>query len=157
MPKKQIYLTGFMGTGKSMILNCLHEVCGFDKIEMDEQIVQEQGMSIPEIFEKKGEEYFRNLETELVKKISAMDNIVVSCGGGTVMRQCNVDEMKKNGTIVLLTAEPETVYERVKGSHNRPLLEKNMNPEYIKELMAARRPKYEACLLYTSPSPRDCS
>ena len=55
MPKKQIYLTGFMGTGKSMILNCLHEVCGFDKIEMDEQIVQEQGMSIPEIFEKKGE------------------------------------------------------------------------------------------------------
>ena len=131
MPKKQIYLTGFMGTGKSMILNCLHEVCGFDKIEMDEQIVQEQGMSIPEIFEKKGEEYFRNLETELVKKISAMDNIVVSCGGGTVMRQCNVDEMKKNGTIVLLTAEPETVYERVKGSHNRPLLEKNMNPEYI--------------------------
>ena len=128
MPKKQIYLTGFMGTGKSMILNCLHEVCGFDKIEMDEQIVQEQGMSIPEIFEKKGEEYFRNLETELVKKISAMDNIVVSCGGGTVMRQCNVDEMKKNGTIVLLTAEPETVYERVKGSHNRPLLEKNMNP-----------------------------
>ena len=116
MPKKQIYLTGFMGTGKSMILNCLHEVCGFDKIEMDEQIVQEQGMSIPEIFEKKGEEYFRNLETELVKKISAMDNIVVSCGGGTVMRQCNVDEMKKNGTIVLLTAEPETVYERVKGS-----------------------------------------
>ena len=128
MPKKQIYLTGFMGTGKSMILNCLHEVCGFDKIEMDEQIVQEQGMSIPEIFEKKGEEYFRNLETELVRKISAMDNIVVSCGGGTVMRQCNVDEMKKNGTIVLLTAEPETVYERVKGSHNRPLLEKNMNP-----------------------------
>lgn len=82
MPKKQIYLTGFMGTGKSMILNCLHEVCGFDKIEMDEQIVQEQGMSIPEIFEKKGEEYFRNLETELVKKISAMDNIVVSCGRG---------------------------------------------------------------------------
>ena len=149
MPKKQIYLTGFMGTGKSMILNCLHEVCGFDKIEMDEQIVQEQGMSIPEIFEKKGEEYFRNLETELVKKISAMDNIVVSCGGGTVMRQCNVDEMKKNGTIVLLTAEPETVYERVKGSHNRPLLEKNMNPEYIKELMEARRPKYEAAVSYT--------
>lgn len=67
-----------------------------------------------------------------------MDNIVVSCGGGTVMRQCNVDEMKKNGTVVsFLTAEPETVYERV-SSHNRPLLEKNMNPEYIKELMAAK-------------------
>ena len=144
MPKKQIYLTGFMGTGKSTILNSLHELCGFRKIEMDELIVQEQGMSIPEIFEKKGEEYFRSLETDLVKRISAMDGVVVSCGGGTVMRQCNVDEMKKNGIIVLLTAEPQTIYQRVKDSHNRPLLEKNMNPQYIGQLMEARRPKYEA-------------
>ena len=144
MPKRQIYLTGFMGTGKSTILNCLHQLCGLQKIEMDEQIVQEQGMSIPDIFAQKGEETFRNLETELVKRISHMDNIVVSCGGGTVMRQCNVEEMKKNGTIVLLTATPQTVYERVKGSHNRPLLEKKMNPQYIEQLMEARRPKYEA-------------
>ena len=86
MPKRQIYLTGFMGTGKSTILNCLHQLCGLQKIEMDEQIVQEQGMSIPDIFAQKGEETFRNLETELVKRISHMDNIVVSCGGGTVMR-----------------------------------------------------------------------
>ena len=144
MSKKQIYLTGFMGTGKSTILNCLHEVCGFDKIEMDEQIVREEGMSIPDIFAEKGEEYFRNLETDLVKRISAIENVVVSCGGGTVMRQCNVEEMKKSGTIVLLTAEPQTVYQRVKGSHDRPLLEKNMNPEYIGGLMEIRRPKYEA-------------
>ena len=78
MPKRQIYLTGFMGTGKSTILNCLHQLCGLRKIEMDEQIVQEQGMSIPDIFAQKGEETFRNLETELVKRISHMDNIVVS-------------------------------------------------------------------------------
>lgn len=143
MPKKQIYLTGFMGTGKSTILNCLHEICGLEKIEMDEQIVREEGMSIPDIFAEKGEEYFRNLETDLVKRISAIENVVVSCGGGTVMRQCNVEEMKKSGTIVLLTAEPQTVYQRVKGSHDRPLLEKNMNPEYIGELMEIRRPKYE--------------
>ena len=98
MPKKQIYLTGFMGTGKSTVLNCLHEVCGLQTIEMDEQIVQEEGMSIPQIFQEKGEEYFRNAETALVKRISTMDNVVVSCGGGTVMRQCNVEEMKKEGT-----------------------------------------------------------
>ena len=59
MPKRQIYLTGFMGTGKSTILNCLHQLCGLRKIEMDEQIVQEQGMSIPDIFAQKGEETFR--------------------------------------------------------------------------------------------------
>ena len=144
MSKKQIYLTGFMGTGKSTVLNCLHEICGLQTIEMDEQIVQEEGMSIPQIFQEKGEEYFRNAETALVKRISTMDNVVVSCGGGTVMRQCNVEEMKKEGTIVLLTATPQTVYERVKGCHNRPLLEKNMNPEYIAQLMEARRPRYEA-------------
>ena len=144
MPRKQIYLTGFMGTGKSTILNYIHKKCGFVKIEMDEQIVREQGMSILDIFEKKGEEYFRNLETNLVKRISRMDEIVVSCGGGTVMRQCNVEEMKKEGTIILLTATPLTVYERVKNSHNRPLLEQNMTPEYIGKLMEARRPKYEA-------------
>ena len=73
MPKKQIYLTGFMGTGKSMILNCLHEVCGFDKIEMDEQIVQEQGMSIPEIFEKKGEEYFPELSSPTLLTINSVN------------------------------------------------------------------------------------
>ena len=67
LAEKQIYLTGFMGTGKNMILNCLHEVCGFDKIEMDEQIVQEQEMSIPEIFEKKGKNIF-GIEFELAKK-----------------------------------------------------------------------------------------
>ena len=152
MTKKQIYLTGFMGTGKSTILKGMHELCGFRMIEMDEQIVREQGMSIPEIFEKKGEEYFRDLETELVNRISVMDHVVVSCGGGTVMRQCNVDAMRKNGIIVLLTAEPQTVYQRVKGSHNRPLLEKNMNPEYIGQLMEVRRPKYEAaadCIIQT--------
>ena len=68
MPKKQIYLTGFMGTGKSMILNCLHEVCGFDKIEMDEQIVQEQGMSILEIFEKKWGRIFSESGDRTCKK-----------------------------------------------------------------------------------------
>ena len=86
---------------------------------MDEQIVQEQGMSIPDICAKR-RGTFRNLETELVKRISHMDNIVVSCGGGTVMRQCNVEEMKKNGTIVLLTATPQTVYERVKAATTVP-------------------------------------
>ena len=143
MPKRQIYLTGFMGTGKSTILNCLHQLCGLQKIEMDEQIVQEQGMSIPDIFAQKGEETFRNLETELVKRISHMDNIVVSCGGGTVMRQCNVEEMKKNGTIVLLTATPPGRFERVRAAA-ATVSPENMNPQYIEQLMEARRPKYSS-------------
>ena len=155
MPKRQIYLTGFMGTGKSTILNCLHQLCGLQKIEMDEQIVQEQGMSIPDIFAQKGEETFRNLETELVKRISHMDNIVVSCGGGTVMRQCNVEEMKKNGTIVLLTATPQTVYERVKAVSYTHLAEKankvRQKPlRVILNGLGKDAAQIISCLLYTS-------
>lgn len=144
MKNTQIYLTGFMGTGKSTISRCLHEVYGLEQIEMDEQIVKEEGMPISEIFRVNGEEYFRGLETALVRRLSGMENVVVSCGGGTVMRQCNVDEMKKNGRIVLLTASSRTIYERVRYTHNRPLLEGNMNEDYIRSLMEARRPKYEA-------------
>lgn len=144
MKNRQIYLTGFMGTGKSTVSQCLHEIYGLEQIEMDGEIVREEGMSIPDIFREKGEEYFRELETALLERLSDRENVVVSCGGGTVMRQCNVDLMRKQGRIVLLTAMPETVYGRVKNFHDRPLLEGNMNVEYIRELMEARRPKYEA-------------
>lgn len=70
--------------------------------------------------------------------------MVVSCGGGAVLREENVALMKKNGTIVLLTAEPETIFERVRHSSERPVLNGNMNVEYIAGLMEKRRPKYEA-------------
>ncbi len=68
---------------------------------------------------------------------------VVSCGGGAAVKEENVREMKEKGRIILLSAQPETVYVRVKNSHNRPLLEGNMNVSYIKELMDKRQKLYE--------------
>lgn len=144
MENKNIYLIGFMGSGKSTISACLHKRYGMKQMEMDEIIEQEEGMPISEIFARKGEPYFRELETKLLKRFQNECNLVVSCGGGTAMRECNVQEMKKNGKIVLLLAEPETVYERVRHTHNRPLLEGNMNVEYIRGLLEARMPKYQA-------------
>lgn len=139
-----IYLIGFMGSGKSTVSRCFHNEYGMEQVEMDQQIEMDEGCTIPEIFAEKGEEYFRSLETGLLKRLRAKSNQIVSCGGGTAMRECNVQEMKKHGIIVLLKALPETVYARVKDTHNRPLLEGNMNVEYIRSLMEARRPKYEA-------------
>ena len=133
-----------MGTGKSTVSGCLHSRYGLERLEMDDKISEREGMSIPDIFREKGEAYFRELETKLLIDLSARQDLVVSCGGGTAMRRENVDLMKESGTIVLLGADPQTVYERVKGNHNRPLLEGNMNPEYIENLMEARRPAYEA-------------
>ena len=71
-------------------------------------------------------------------------NVVISCGGGVPMRERNVAEMKKNGRVVLLTAKPETILNRVKENHDRPLLAGNTTVPYIAELMEKRREKYEA-------------
>lgn len=109
---------------------------------MDEEIASGEGISIGEIFAQKGEEYFRELETALLRRLNERENVVVSCGGGTAMRECNVQEMKRRGRIVLLLAEPETVYARVCTSHDRPLLEGNMNVDYIRSLIQVRMPKY---------------
>ena len=114
---QHIFLIGFMGCGKSTCAACLCRMTGAEQIEMDQ---------------------------ELIKEIGNMEPMVVSCGGGTVLREENVALMKAAGRIVLLTAEPETVFDRVKGSADRPVLNGNMNLSYIKELMEARRPRYEA-------------
>lgn len=139
-----IVLIGFMGTGKSTVSFYLKKAFGMEVVEMDQIISERQGMSISDIFETYGEAYFRDLETELLIEMQSRTNVVISCGGGVPMRERNVTEMKKNGKVVLLTARPETILERVKNDHGRPLLEGNKNVGFIADLMEKRREKYEA-------------
>lgn len=139
-----LVLIGFMGTGKSTISKYLGEVFSMDVIEMDQLIARREGMSISDIFKVHGEQYFRDAETRLLIEMQSRKNTVISCGGGTPMRECNVAEMKKNGRVILLTAKPETIYERVKNSHDRPLIENNKNVPFIADLMEKRREKYMA-------------
>ena len=115
-----IVLIGFMGAGKTSISEYLKTLFAMDVIEMDQIIAEREGMTISDIFEVYGEQYFRNLETNLLIEMQSKTNVVISCGGGTPMRECNVVEMKKNGRVVLLTAKPETILDRVKDSHDRP-------------------------------------
>lgn len=143
MRKNHIFLIGFMGSGKSTVAKYLSSAYQMKQIEMDEQIEKNEGRSISSIFEKEGEEYFRTLETELLKSLDPRETFVVSCGGGAAVKEENVREMKEKGRIILLSAQPETVYVRVKNSHNRPLLEGNMNVSYIKDLMDKRQKLYE--------------
>ena len=139
-----IVLIGFMGTGKSAISAYLSRYFDMETVDMDQVIAEREGMSISKIFETYGEEYFRNAETNLLKELQSRNNVVISCGGGAPLREENVEEMKKNGRVVLLTAKPETIYERVKNSHDRPLLENNKSVEFIEELMLKRKDKYIA-------------
>lgn len=139
-----IVLIGFMGAGKSTISEFLKNSFAMEVIEMDQIIAEREGMTISDIFEVYGEQYFRNLETNLLIEMQSKTNVVISCGGGTPMRECNVVEMKKNGRVVLLTAKPETILNRVKDSHDRPLIENNKTVPFIADLMEKRREKYEA-------------
>ena len=139
-----IVLIGFMGAGKSTISSYLRDMFAMDVVEMDQVIAEKEGMSISDIFEMYGEEYFRDAETNLLIEMQSQTNVVISCGGGVPMRERNVVEMKKNGKVVLLTAKPETILDRVKDNHDRPLLENNKNVEYIAELMEKRKSAYES-------------
>ena len=143
-PGKHIQLIGFMGCGKSSVARKLKYQLGYEILEMDEEIVKMEGMSINEIFSRKGEAYFRNLETGLLKELEGKTPMIVSCGGGVPLREDNVRQMKKNGSIVLLTAKPQTILERVRHDHSRPILKGHKNVGDIKALMEKRREKYEA-------------
>lgn len=141
---KNIYLIGFMGCGKSTVARELAARMNATCIEMDEQIEEQQEMPITQIFETHGEVHFRDLETEFLRSLTEKENIVVSCGGGSVLRDENAALMKTHGKIILLTAKAETIYERVKDSTNRPVLNGNMTVGYIRELMEKRKARYEA-------------
>ncbi|HIT60750.1 MAG TPA: chorismate mutase [Candidatus Fimousia stercorigallinarum] len=142
--RDNIYIIGFMGCGKTTISSYLSRILAMDVIEMDAHLTKKEGMSVNQIFEKYGEEYWRNLETNLIIGMKDYENKVISCGGGVPMREVNVKEMKKNGKVILLTASPETILERTKDDDSRPLLRGRKNIPGITELMEARRPKYEA-------------
>ena len=140
-----IILIGFMGVGKTTVSQKIAEKSDYQVVEMDELIEKRAGMSISAIFETQGEKAFRDMETALAGELSDLSGRVISCGGGTVMRPENVQALKKAGRIILLSARPETVLERVrKNAEKRPLLARYMSRGYISWLMKKRRDIYAA-------------
>lgn len=139
-----IAIIGFMGTGKTTVSSALSKITGLKEIDVDAYIVEKAKMSISEIFEKYGEEYFRNLETESLREIANNKDQIISCGGGAVLKDENVDILKNSGTIVLLTATPETIFDRVKDHTHRPILNNDMSLSHVKSLMEKREPRYQS-------------
>ena len=89
--------------------------------------MEKQERTINQIFEKEGETGFRKIETEAIRTICKEQGQIISCGGGAVLKEENVELLKRAGTIILLNATPETIFERVKNDKNRPLLKDHMN------------------------------
>lgn len=138
-----LYLIGFMGTGKTSVSGALHQKLGYEEIDTDARIRQEQGMSISDIFQEKGEAFFRQLETDCLKSLQGTEGKVISCGGGMAVKPENAALMKQNGKVILLTAAPETVLERVREDDSRPILQGHKNVQDIARLMERRRQAYE--------------
>jgi|GEM_PF-93445 len=144
-----ISLIGFMGTGKSAVGKILAEKLDRNFIDLDDEIVKDAGMTIPEIFDKKGENEFRRMEREAVEKFLGKDNLVVSCGGGAILDDENVKIMKENSEVVLLTASPQKIGERLEGDESRPLLNQKEKIKKIEEILNARKERYDTASEYS--------
>jgi shikimate kinase len=139
---KNIILIGFMGTGKSTVGEILADSLELEFVDSDEIIEKRAEYSIDKIFAQKGEEYFRDLETEVIADLSKREGLVVSTGGGVVLRSKNMEFLQRSGIVILLTATPEIILKRVEGT-DRPLLDVADPLEKIKELLDQREYYYE--------------
>ncbi len=140
---KNIILTGFMGTGKTAVGKKLSMFLKMELIDVDTEIEKSQRMTINEIFKQFGEPGFREIETEMIQKLSERKDVIISTGGGAVLKQKNMDALRKQGVIICLMASPETILKRTSHNSNRPLLKVEDPFEKIKELLHFRRPFYE--------------
>ncbi len=144
--KNNIILTGFMGCGKSSVGIRLSYQMKRTLIDTDKWIERKQGLSVSEIFERDGEEAFRQMETACLKELlDSADNQIISVGGGLPVREENRPLLRQLGRVVYLKASPETVYERLKEDTTRPLLQVEDPLERIRTLMNARQEAYTGC------------
>ncbi len=116
---KNIILTGFMGTGKTAVGKELSRLLDMKLIDVDTEIERSRKMNINEIFKQFGEQRFREIETEMIKMVSGNRNVIISTGGGAVLRQENMDVLRENGIIICLTATPETILQRTSNSERQ--------------------------------------
>lgn len=140
--RPNLYLVGFMGTGKSTVGKLLAARWKMRYLDSDQAIVEQQGRPIADIFATEGEAYFRKLELEFIQSGHPQEGCVVSCGGGLVVQPGMVRELKKRGLIACLFARPETILKRTSTNRNRPLLNVEDPLGRIRELLAEREPIY---------------
>ena len=139
-----VVLTGFMGVGKSTVGKIIANRLGLEFVDTDEEIEKNYNMTIPEIFEKFGEPKFREFETETIKNISQKDGCIISCGGGVVKSETNMNFLKANGKVVNLYASVDKIIENIGDDANRPLIFGKSKEEIVK-LMESREEFYKNC------------
>lgn len=143
--RDNVILTGFMGTGKTSLGKVLATRLGRPFVDIDKKIEDETRLSIPKIFERYGEEHFRELERIAVKELSERRGLVIATGGGTIKDEENLRLLKSSGVLICLTTEPEEIFNRTARRGERPVLDGGGNErlETIKRLLAERKKFYD--------------
>ncbi len=140
-----IVLIGYRGVGKSSVGKILAAQLNRGLISTDAEVVRRAGQTIPQIVERHGWEYFRDRESDVCRDLSGRDNLIIDTGGGAILRQHNVDVLKKNGKLFWLTASVESIAARIGGDTQRPSLTGTKSfLEEIEEVLRERTPKYRA-------------
>jgi shikimate kinase len=142
-PYHNIALVGFMGVGKSTVGQILAGMLGFEFVDTDRVIETREGRRISEIFAQEGEARFRNLETSLIREYETRQGLILSTGGGLVVRPENLASLRTHALIVCLWASPAVIYERVRYQGHRPLLQTPDPQARIAELLEQRKPAYQ--------------
>lgn len=144
VPGVNLYLVGFMATGKSTVGRALAQRLGYRFFDSDHEIERQQNRPIREIFEEEGEVAFRRYERDFIERGHPPEGCVVACGGGLIAQPGMVDVLRSQGVIICLYATPETILRRTQGNKNRPLLNVSDPKKEISKLMAKREPFYRA-------------
>ena len=145
--KRSIFLCGFMGCGKSTAGKLLADKLGCDFTDMDDYIVKKQGMTIPQMFAEKGEDFFRRAETDAVRELSEKSGII-ACGGGAMLKKVNAEIANGAGCVVYIDVDFETCYNRIKGGKDRPIVVNNTKEE-LNIIYGGRVPAYRENSAYT--------
>lgn len=149
-----IVLIGFMGCGKSTVGRRLSALTGHRFVDTDELVIQAEKRGIPEIFASVGEEGFREIEERIIRDLVGVAGIVLSTGGGAILREANRAALKKTGVVVWLDSDPDILFERAIRSGKRPLLNTPNPRETFDSLAASRRAVYESASHFRFDSSR---
>jgi shikimate kinase len=143
MTKGNLYLIGPMGSGKTAVGKRLATLLGKQFFDSDVEIEKRTGVDIRYIFEKEGEQRFREREREVIADLATLDGVIVATGGGAVLDPANRERLARTGTVVYLQATVDAQLQRTKPSRNRPLLMNDDPRAVLERLFAIRRPLYE--------------
>jgi len=120
--RERVYLTGFMGSGKSTIGPILANTIGFDFVDLDRAIEESEGKSVTRVFQENGEQYFRGAERSMLERLSTRRNLVVSLGGGTLSDRASLATVTSSGILVYIKISTELLVKRLQNRSDRPLL-----------------------------------